>query len=60
MNDLAYHRECCGCLLNADGRLVQSCAECAKAALVERTHGIQPPSFLQRMADALAELPRSL
>ena len=31
--------ELCGCTLNPDGRLVQPCAECAKAALRERTEG---------------------
>jgi hypothetical protein len=50
----------CGCVLNADGRLVQPCADCAKAALLERTHGIKPPSFMQRLADAFGELPRCL
>lgn len=55
MSDLAHHRELCGCLLNADGRLVQPCAECAKAALEERTQGaLREPSFMRRLADALA------
>ena len=60
MNDYAHHRELCGCLLTADGRLLQACPECAKAALEERTHGIKPPSFFVRLADALTRIPRSL
>jgi hypothetical protein len=58
----AHHIELCGCELDADGKLVRPCPDCAKAAALERTHGPlgKPPSFLQRVADALRGLPRCL
>ena len=58
--DEQHHTELCGCVLSADGALLRPCPDCAKAALLERTHGIKTQTFLQRFADALAELPRSL